>query len=657
MLSIKRNNSIDTLRGISVFLVLIFHLKIEIFEHVIFEGGYLGVDIFFVISGYLITSILFLNSDDKKFTYKNFLKKRFLRIFPTYISLIFATLLVGYLILTPNQLIDLANSAIASILFISNVHFWKVLNDYFFSTSHINTTLLHTWSLSIEIQYYLFISLIFIFLKKISLNPKIYLMVLGILSFLISFSFSIIEPSINFFGFQSRLWEFILGSFIFFYKDKINLKINLISKYIIYLIIFTFVSLAKETTPSLITLIFLIFVSILILNKNTYKESLDDIFFNFFGLISYSLYIWHYPIISISELIFFKIDIYAKFFMFLSSICIGFISFKFIEKKLKYDTSKTYFIVFFLFLISLVLIASIKKNDGFPERMAFNEIYDKSNIDDQLNIKFNSISKSLALNSATNSVYDNNFLIIGNSHSIQAYEGFVLNHKLYRNLNFNNFHIQISCFDETIFSKDRDECKGRFDFTERVKFLKGVENFKNSKYILLITRWTNEDLIALPNVVKFLKSQNKKIIIFNSITDIEKKNNLSNFKNRSLTFIEKNHIKQNFQYANYLYLNKNYPSSKEIIEMEKYYYLNKSKHSKNINDQLKNISKKINIPFFNLNKFLCDDVLKRCKIITDKKYHIWHDVTGHMTLSGSLYLFKIISNDFMQSINDNNFLD
>ncbi len=662
---IERNKNIDTLRGISIFFVVIYHLKIEILNYTLFTGGYLGVDIFFLISGYLITSILFLNSNDKQFEYTKFLKKRFLRIFPTYIILIFVTLIFGFIVLTQNQLVELANSAFASILFISNIHYWNVLNDYFFTNidNKNSLALLHTWSLSIEIQYYFFISLIFILIKKINLNPKIFLIIIGILSFLITLVLSSIEPQINFFGFQSRLWEFILGSLIFFYKDKINIKINHILKYIIYLIIFTFVVQLKETTPSLITFIFLIFVSILILNKNKLKENIDDKFFNFFGLISYSLYIWHYPIISFSELIFFEINILAKLFIFLLSVFISFISFKLIEKKLNYNSFKNFFIVFFLFFVCLALITSIIKNDGFPKRLTFNKVYnndldipqkDKDRYCYILKLYCTNLNSNYGNEYSYESIYDNNLLIMGNSHSILAYRGFIWNtdKELYKNLNFNNFHIQIHCFSEDIFYEKRDKCKGFLDFDEQTKFSKGLIDFKNSKYILLITRWTEEDLIALPNVIEFLKSQNKKIIIFSSITDISKKNN---FNDKSLTFIEKNHIKQNYEFRNYLYLNKHLPTTEELVEMEKLYYQNKSKYSKLINDQLKILSRKLDIQYFDLNKFICDDVVKRCKVVTDQGKHIMEDNTGHLTLSASQYLFKIIHKEFMDIIDDKNF--
>ncbi len=159
-------SDIDILRGISIIIVLIYHLKINFLSGYLFPGGYLGVDIFFVISGYLITSILYLNFEENKFSFKEFFLRRFLRIFPVYIFVIFLTLIVSYFVLLPNQLVDLSSSSISSTFFYSNIFFWKYLNNYYNPDAILNP-LLHTWSLAIEIQFYIFFSLFFFFNKKI----------------------------------------------------------------------------------------------------------------------------------------------------------------------------------------------------------------------------------------------------------------------------------------------------------------------------------------------------------------------------------------------------------------------------------------------------------------------------------------------------------
>ena len=120
-------SDIDILRGISILLVFFYHLKISYSKTYLFPGGYLGVDIFFVISGYLITSILHLNFKENKFSFKEFFLRRFLRIVPVYIFVILLTLVIGYFVLIPNQLVDLSKSSISSTFFYSNIFFLETL--------------------------------------------------------------------------------------------------------------------------------------------------------------------------------------------------------------------------------------------------------------------------------------------------------------------------------------------------------------------------------------------------------------------------------------------------------------------------------------------------------------------------------------------------
>ena len=645
--TIKYENNIDILRGISILLVVIYHLKIQIHETTLLSGGYLGVDIFFVISGYLITSILFLNTKGNKFNWKLFFQKRFLRIFPVYIVAIFLTLLCSYFILIPDQLWMLAKSASSSILFVSNIFFWKYLNNYYLPDANLNP-LLHTWSLSIEIQYYICFSLFFFILKRYDLNFKISLIITGLLSLVISILFSFIEPQINFFGFQSRYWEFVLGSFVFLYKDKINLTLNLYYKYLIYFIIIIFVILFNETTkhPSIFTLLFLIIVSIALLNKEQYNNLYDDKFLKFFGLISYSLYIWHYPIISISQRLFIENNNYLKISMFLMSIFISLISYHFIEKKLKKNIKKGFYFIVTFILLSLFLIISIIKNEGYEERLKFSKFYKEA--------IFNPISSSYYFNNNHfNSFSDNNFLILGNSHSTLTYQGFIENNHLYKEMNFSNFHIQVSCFNEATFKNIRDICKSGSDQNEKKRYLKGLDNFKNSNVVILSTRWTNDDLAALPEVINFLKKNNKKIIIFNSISDLNKVDNVNSIENRPLSLLNKNYLRKKFPYEKYLYLNNNYPTDLILRKFQKLYFLNKSNQSALMNSKLKKITKELNVSFLDIDSYNCNNLLKQCRVATDNNKHIMGDSTGHVTTNGAKYLYKLIYNDFMQIVNNN----
>ena len=644
MKKIGYESEIDVLRGISIILVFIYHLKIYYPNGYLLPGGYLGVDIFFVISGYLITSILSLNFKENRFSFKEFFLRRFLRIIPVYIFVIFLSLLISYLVLIPNQLFNLSQSAISSIFFYSNIFFWQHLNNYYNPDAILNP-LLHTWSLAIEIQFYIFFTLIFFIINKNKLNLKSTLFILGLISFSIAVFFSHYEPRINFFGFQSRFWEFILGSFIFYFKKNIKLKLNEIDKYGIYFLILLFAIFFDENSkhPSFYTLSFLIIVSLLLLNTQKQKISKIESPLKFFGILSYSLYLWHYPILSISERIFSQESNWIKICLFLVIMLVSYLSYFFIEKKLKHNLRLSIYFVTFCAIFSFALIFLNIKSEGFKERLKLSEFYKNNQTDISIPISQNSKQFKKKL--------DQNILIIGNSHSIQTYQGFLINKKIYEKFNFKNFHIQIECFNESILYNKKDPCKGNLDFDEKEQFLNGVNNFKNSRTVILSTRWTEKDLEALPSVINFLKKNKKKIIIFNSIVDMSN-NDFNEYTSNNLTIVQKNYLNKKFPFQKYVYLNSKIPSAEELSKMEKTYYKNLSMDRKLINNKLKNISIQNKVIFFDLNSYICDNKSKKCIIKTNTNKHIIFDTTGHLTMNGAEFIYNIIYNDLIKILDN-----
>ena len=643
MKKINYDPGLDILRGISILLVVLYHLDLNYSGIVLFKGGFIGVDIFFVISGYLITSILFINLKEKKFSFKEFFLKRFVRIFPVYILVIFITLVFSYFILLPNQLVDLSRSSLYSISFFSNLFFWRYLNDYYNPDAILNP-LLHTWSLAIEIQYYIIFTVLFYIIYKYLSKTKLYLGIILVLSLFIASIFSFIEPQINFFGIQSRFWEFILGSFAFFYKKKIKINLNDISRNILYFFIIACAFFFDQNSkhPSLLTLIFLAPVCLLILNNNKIsgKFNFDKILI-FFGLLSYSLYLWHYPILSFANRIIGNTQSsFEKLILFVISIIFSVISFYLLEKKLKKSINLTVLFSSFLMFLSIFVIYNYQIKSGHKSRLNYSNIYldfiKKPKVDLKIyNDYFEKDNRT-------------NVLIIGNSHSVQTYNGFRLNKDHYNKFEFKNFHIQIACIKNNLLSQSRDFCKGMTDSTERKKFLVGKKNIIDSDIIILSTRWTEEDLKNIPVAIDFFNKIQKKTIIFNSILDIDKKKKRINFEN--LSILENNFLNKKFPYERYVYINNKHPLEEVKLNLNKEYYKNASKNRLEINRKLKKLSNELNINYLDINAYMCDDKLKLCKIVTDKKNHILHDTTGHLTLNGTIYLFKLYQNDINKSL-------
>ena len=187
----KYRSEIDGLRAIAVIPVVFFHAGFNFFS-----GGYVGVDVFLVISGYLITTIILRELESKTFSIANFYERRARRILPALVFVIIITSILSFIFLTKSELSGYFRSVIATLLFYSNFYFWKT-SPYFRSESDLEP-LLHTWSLSIEEQFYLLFPLLLIFSFKYLKKYIFFLFSLGfILSFLLC-QFLALKTSGNF---------------------------------------------------------------------------------------------------------------------------------------------------------------------------------------------------------------------------------------------------------------------------------------------------------------------------------------------------------------------------------------------------------------------------------------------------------------------------
>ena len=200
-MKISYRSEIDGLRGISVLGVLFFHLKFNFFS-----GGYLGVDVFIVISGYLITSIICSDLKLKQFSFVNFFQRRARRLIPSYLIMLVVSLLFSYFIFLPEDLIKFSKSLISSAFFLSNFFFW--LNSGYWDESNLNP-LLHTWSLSLEWQFYFFLPVFSYFVWKI-FEKESFLIYGFILLFCFSLIFSLlfIDRNISFFYYLLEFMSF-----------------------------------------------------------------------------------------------------------------------------------------------------------------------------------------------------------------------------------------------------------------------------------------------------------------------------------------------------------------------------------------------------------------------------------------------------------------
>jgi peptidoglycan/LPS O-acetylase OafA/YrhL len=302
----KYRPEIDGLRAIAVILVVLHHADIHC------RGGYVGVDVFFVISGFLITSLIWKDLESGKFSFANFWERRARRIIPALIVVTLATLAAGCFILFPRDLEKLGHAAAAQTVFAANIHYF--LDSGYFTGDSGEKPLLHTWSLAVEEQFYLIVPfLMFGLFRFPRLRSRKVMMglILGCLA--ISLALSIREvsrnPSAAFYLIHSRAWELFVGSFLAFLplprvggKSKVIFETCALSGLLLILLPAFLWYTRKMSFPGLAAVPPCLGAALFIWANGSMTTFVGRLLSRrpvvFIGLISYSLYLWHWPFLA-----------------------------------------------------------------------------------------------------------------------------------------------------------------------------------------------------------------------------------------------------------------------------------------------------------------------------------------------------------------------
>lgn len=297
----KYRPEIDGLRAIAVLPVILFHAGLQGFN-----GGFVGVDVFFVISGFLITSILMRDIEKQRFSLLQFYERRARRILPALFFVVLCTLPFAWLWMLPHQLHNFSQGLIAVFLFISNILFGRK-SDYFAPATEENP-LLHTWSLAVEEQYYLLFPLFLVFAWRWGKQKLYYsLMFFALLSLGLSEWNWRNESIANFFLAPARAWELFAGSLAAFIADKHGVRANnWLSSLGLFLVISSIFAYDKNTPfpsiyaipPVLGTALIMLFAKqgTLVARLLSWKPMIQ------IGLISYSAYLWHQPLFAFARI-------------------------------------------------------------------------------------------------------------------------------------------------------------------------------------------------------------------------------------------------------------------------------------------------------------------------------------------------------------------
>ncbi|WP_445776330.1 acyltransferase family protein [Shewanella sp.] len=374
-------SDIDGLRAIAVLSVLFFHL-----DSSILPGGFLGVDIFFVISGFLITRIIYTQKLDGQFTLTNFYSKRIKRILPPIFFLLFIVYVLGYIIMLPYDFYKVCISIVSVLFFSSNVQYSFRTNDYF-SGDSAEWPLLHTWSLSVEEQYYLlFPFLIFLFLRSGKKKLFLILFFISLLSFFLAqyLSLSKTYKSISYYLLFTRMGELLIGSLLAISSISLGLnyfKSNFLALSSLFIIFLLFFLIDENVTfPGFTALLLCIPVAIIINSKDTIvNRILSNKLLVYIGILSYSLYLFHWPILAFYRYLFnfgyeeYSIPVLDGIILLLVIFIVSVFSYYGVEKPFRYKniSFKQSFLFYFILPTSLFLLVSSSTIylNGLPSRL------------------------------------------------------------------------------------------------------------------------------------------------------------------------------------------------------------------------------------------------------------------------------------------------
>ena len=355
----KYRPEIDGLRAIAVISVILFHAGFKTFE-----GGYIGVDIFFVISGYLITRIILKDLKQNTFSLSTFYKRRARRVLPPLFMMIFITSFIYFIFISPSkdEIMFHGQSILSSVLFYSNILF--PLNEGYFTQTSELSLYVHTWSLSVEEQFYLIYPLLFLFLfrneKKIILSLLIFISIISITFAQVG---TLLFEKWNFFLLPSRSWQLAIGAICALINPKNERFKDILSKFGLLLILLAIFNFEESTSVPSFPALIPVLGTALVLTCSSSKKSLFNPLTNSIlvgvGMISYGAYLWHQPIFAILKHLSFHpkgLPVESVWFGIILTLVFATLSYLFIEAPKKRNNIRVKTLTFSSLLLILLAL-------------------------------------------------------------------------------------------------------------------------------------------------------------------------------------------------------------------------------------------------------------------------------------------------------------
>ncbi|WP_367299022.1 acyltransferase family protein [Hafnia alvei] len=348
---------INGLRALAVIAVMVFH-----FNPTWMPAGFVGVDIFFAISGYLMTSIIYRGIDSGSFSLIKFYAARCKRIIPALTLMVSIVVFIAYFIIEPYDYQKIGKHARDSLLFISNITYFS--ESGYFDVDSLEKFLLHTWSLSVEWQFYIIYPVIVllasIFIGKTHL--KHFILSLFLVSLILSCYITKTNASESYFMIHTRGWEMMAGGLAYLFPLKASVKIKRIVFYSSIFIVLSSIWIFSSKTPwpSFYAALPVIFTALVLSIRNDKEWLLGNYFSQKVGSLSYSLYLFHWPVLVFAR----KLNEVLSFPSFIIiTFILSFISYHLIEKR---RAKIIHILPFYIIVIAACQVVSI---DGIGSRV------------------------------------------------------------------------------------------------------------------------------------------------------------------------------------------------------------------------------------------------------------------------------------------------
>ncbi len=602
---------IDGLRAIAVLSVLFFHARFDLFS-----AGFVGVDVFFVISGFLITQLIINQVDKGTFSFSTFYIRRVRRLFPTLLVVVTTTLIAGLIIFPPEYLQRFAGAAIYALTSISNFYFMSEVN-YFEAVSELKP-LLHTWSLSVEEQFYLIwpVCLVFMATRFPRWTVPLVLIIVATISLVLAEIFADLRALFFFTGF--RVFELSIGA-LMVWVIKIEHPSNWIKEVLLIiglaLIAWSVFALDQNTPwPGLITLVPCLGTALVIFagTARFTGKLLSNPLSVFFGLISYSLYLVHWPLIvfyAFTRLT--PLTQTEKWGLVAVSIILSYILYVVVETPFRHGYKKPggwkpakFGLTCAMIAMAIIIPAShIYANDGWKFRI--------KNIDIGTLLQNNEEMEFKSLNNFETkyqTVFDSdqtrNILVVGDSHSEDVFNALTSNIEFLPDTIIAWQRFDDRCFLNVAQPLFRDKILGRASTCQHEREeLFDSGKLEKADVIVISNRWALRYLDGVENGLEFLEQNSSaRILILGNKAEFP--------------FL----LKATYKLG---------PSK----ELETVSFETRSDEYVEIATKLNEVSQARGHTFINLHDLICENRSRRCKVISKNGELLYFD-DSHWSWAG-----------------------